>query len=281
MNECKIVEDLLPLYVENLTSGETGSFVKAHLETCESCSGIYGRMTAPVRQEEQKGNYKKALWGNTLKVAGEILLVVVLVVGLFVYGLWELGFLDRKVYESPDGNIYFEVLDNTEAGFFRGGAYIVTPDGRGRDLRGDNSYRDFNAWFSPDEEKYFVWIEFEGRDETYLKWSAYGYEELGDRVEFEFKNTYYPAYEPENRDFLGLITDYLREHPDLPADWEEIEYQVEGWAEDSASLCFTFMTDSKISGTVRFICADKTFTLEEANYEQSVEIPLHRTGETG
>ena len=31
-NECKIIQDLLPNYIENLTSEETNSYIKEHLE---------------------------------------------------------------------------------------------------------------------------------------------------------------------------------------------------------------------------------------------------------
>ena len=36
-NECSIVRDLLPLYVEQMVSAETGEFVEEHLEGCEAC----------------------------------------------------------------------------------------------------------------------------------------------------------------------------------------------------------------------------------------------------
>ena len=37
-NECNIIRDLLPLYVENIASEDTAEFVKEHLETCTECS---------------------------------------------------------------------------------------------------------------------------------------------------------------------------------------------------------------------------------------------------
>jgi hypothetical protein len=40
-NECKIVSDLLPLYLENLVCEETESFIKNHLLECESCKSDY------------------------------------------------------------------------------------------------------------------------------------------------------------------------------------------------------------------------------------------------
>lgn len=34
---CKIVGNLLPLYVDDLTSPETNQYVEAHLTTCGAC----------------------------------------------------------------------------------------------------------------------------------------------------------------------------------------------------------------------------------------------------
>ena len=36
-NECSIVRDLLPLYVENMLSSESADFVNEHLKECHSC----------------------------------------------------------------------------------------------------------------------------------------------------------------------------------------------------------------------------------------------------
>ena len=35
--ECDIISDLLPLYLEQKTSEETGEFIKEHLQDCECC----------------------------------------------------------------------------------------------------------------------------------------------------------------------------------------------------------------------------------------------------
>ena len=36
-NECNIVRDILPLYVEDMVSEETEKFVKEHLAECKNC----------------------------------------------------------------------------------------------------------------------------------------------------------------------------------------------------------------------------------------------------
>ena len=37
INECSIIRDILPLYLENMVSEDTAAFVKGHLENCEAC----------------------------------------------------------------------------------------------------------------------------------------------------------------------------------------------------------------------------------------------------
>lgn len=43
-NKCKIVRDLLPTYIENLTSDETNIFIEEHLNSCKNCKQIYQDM---------------------------------------------------------------------------------------------------------------------------------------------------------------------------------------------------------------------------------------------
>lgn len=57
-NECSIVRDLLPLYVENMVSDETAAFVTEHLEDCIDCDRIYHNIKdeddeiAPIDKEK-------------------------------------------------------------------------------------------------------------------------------------------------------------------------------------------------------------------------------------
>lgn len=45
-NECKIVRDVLPLYLEDMVSEETADFVKEHLAKCAECSAELDAMKA-------------------------------------------------------------------------------------------------------------------------------------------------------------------------------------------------------------------------------------------
>lgn len=51
-NECSIVRDLLPLYVEDMVSAETGVFVKEHLDGCEACRAEWEGMKRSQTQEK-------------------------------------------------------------------------------------------------------------------------------------------------------------------------------------------------------------------------------------
>ena len=50
---CEIVQDLLPSYVDGLTSDETNEAVKDHLADCVSCRDMYERMKADEMSAEE------------------------------------------------------------------------------------------------------------------------------------------------------------------------------------------------------------------------------------
>lgn len=60
--ECEIVQDLLPNYVENLTSEYTSERVKEHLDECPPCQSIYEMMKEePLEQVQQNVEEAKKL----------------------------------------------------------------------------------------------------------------------------------------------------------------------------------------------------------------------------
>ena len=51
---CDIIRDLLPLYAEELASGDSQEAVKAHLNGCEGCRRAYEKMKeSPVIIREE------------------------------------------------------------------------------------------------------------------------------------------------------------------------------------------------------------------------------------
>ena len=50
-SSCHIIRDILPLYVENMISADTVSFVEEHLATCEDCRATLTSMKTPNEVE--------------------------------------------------------------------------------------------------------------------------------------------------------------------------------------------------------------------------------------
>lgn len=60
-NECNIIRDILPLYVEKMVSEETRIFVNGHLENCPECAAELESMKAGTKVEELSSDTKNKL----------------------------------------------------------------------------------------------------------------------------------------------------------------------------------------------------------------------------
>jgi predicted anti-sigma-YlaC factor YlaD len=45
---CEIIQDLMPMYADGLTSETTDREIRSHLEECETCREMYERMKAEM-----------------------------------------------------------------------------------------------------------------------------------------------------------------------------------------------------------------------------------------
>ena len=65
---CKIVQDLLPNYIENLTAQDTNLFVEEHLKECVECKEIYGNMRKEISHISYSvldvTSFARELWYN-------------------------------------------------------------------------------------------------------------------------------------------------------------------------------------------------------------------------
>ncbi|MEK4427203.1 zf-HC2 domain-containing protein [Solibacillus sp. FSL K6-1523] len=93
MNEikCTIIQDLLPLYIDEVVSDDTNAMVEEHLKSCEKCKKEYQAMTQDVyiplqtetslfKRIKKKWNYKKWVVAST-----SIALTVAVLFGGFYY----------------------------------------------------------------------------------------------------------------------------------------------------------------------------------------------------
>ena len=59
-NECNIIRDILPLYVENMVSDDTASFVREHLEKCDLCRSEAASLRQASVTEKDRREFEAA-----------------------------------------------------------------------------------------------------------------------------------------------------------------------------------------------------------------------------
>jgi len=98
--ECDIISDLLPLYLEEKTSEESGEFIKEHVEHCQECRKNLELMGASYEElfaldaeteEGKKQNIKKKSPNKRSRTGRKIFGKALGKVFLFVYLLLLLG----------------------------------------------------------------------------------------------------------------------------------------------------------------------------------------------
>lgn len=121
-NECNIIRDILPLYIEEIVSEDTVSFVEEHLEKCAACRTELENMKAPnaleiVVSDTQATDEKplKAfakMWNRKKRIVisafAAILLLVVLLGSCFVSYL---KFDTANPFSAASGFIQITVAD--------------------------------------------------------------------------------------------------------------------------------------------------------------------------
>lgn len=87
---CKIVQDLLPNYIEKLTDEETNKYIEEHINQCEECKNILENMKKGLKQNKTETNKKKVTfmkkYKNKLKILKFIILLIILIL-LIIFGI--------------------------------------------------------------------------------------------------------------------------------------------------------------------------------------------------
>lgn len=121
-NKCKIVQDLLPTYIEKMTSEETTEFIKEHLENCSECREIYNKMNIEIEEEYIEDTekirivkqYRRRIFTIKLAIILAIIIVLVSTIGNIAFKFWIL----RNAYEKNtnyDEYSNFTVFEYDEA----------------------------------------------------------------------------------------------------------------------------------------------------------------------
>ena len=275
MTDCKLVEDLMPLYADELTSQETNEWIERHLTECAACRAIWNRCAESLPQTVtvEESEVRKAMmrdawrmtWAGTKKLVLVSILPVMVLLGVLVYAAWSYGVFAPVEYTASayseifGGQVTVEILDRDKAGPRLGGTGSIIH------VRKEYSFLHpgTDDWEFPWEHvrvdiapngtfKLFTATVPDGRTDYFI--IAY-HCEIGE-TQGRIRTRLYPD-QPEDvrygnyQDGLtSILTQYCRENPEMAQDWDEIEFTFHQWSEDSMAVEFFYVTDTGDVGTV-------------------------------
>ncbi len=81
-NECKIVRDLFPNYIENQVSDETKEFIDGHLKKCSKCSNILKDIKKEANNTNKETVQDKEV--NFLKKYNNKMLIAKIIIAILI-----------------------------------------------------------------------------------------------------------------------------------------------------------------------------------------------------
>ena len=127
---CGVVRDLLPSYVEGLTSEETNQAVESHLATCPDCTARRDTMAAPeetAAEQSREVDYLKAVKRRSgRRVVIAILCTMLLILAGFALKIFVIGSpaqegeLIASGFEEENGVLRLSVMTPYSATAYRG-----------------------------------------------------------------------------------------------------------------------------------------------------------------
>jgi len=109
-NQCEIVQDLLPLYVDGACSESSAAMVKEHLESCPECKTLYEKLCSDTGEGTLKAEMvgvvakreKKVKKKRLLTIVASVVLTIVLI--FTVINLWpaSIDYGSSEIYSRED-----------------------------------------------------------------------------------------------------------------------------------------------------------------------------------
>ena len=112
---CKIVQDLLPNYIEKLTTEETNQFIEEHLKECDECKKVLENMQKDIqlnaeKQDKREVKYMKK-YSNKMKVLKYILLALIIIyIAIVLRRTFIMFSLSEKAKENKSYDNYYAKL---------------------------------------------------------------------------------------------------------------------------------------------------------------------------
>ena len=132
---CELIQDLIPLYVDGLTSDVTSSYMQEHFLTCAACQKKYEMMTQAIAanedevkiKEQKEIDYLKKVKKSSRKklligfISAVLIILVAAFVKVYLFGYETDSYTITNFKEDrPNGSIIVEgTFDGTKSVYCR------------------------------------------------------------------------------------------------------------------------------------------------------------------
>jgi len=127
--ECKIIQDLLPNYIEGLTRQETNEFIEEHLKECKECKDMLNNMQDELILNKQKRDGREVeyikKYNKKMKMWKKILIVVFVLFAIYAISVGYKFIILNKIAEKnkESNNIenyyYYSIANDTLMEYFK------------------------------------------------------------------------------------------------------------------------------------------------------------------
>ena len=112
---CKIIEDLLPNYIENLTNKETCQYIEEHLKECEKCKNSLENMKKDINIDVDKIDGRKVKYMKKFSKKMRMLkLIIFIIVAIFIISTGRkmiiLSNLNKKEEKYVNSTNYHKII---------------------------------------------------------------------------------------------------------------------------------------------------------------------------
>ena len=106
MKECKIIQDLLPSYIDGLTNSETNLFIEEHIKECENCKKEFENMKEGLKSntkfENKDINYLRKIRQKMNALILILITIIIIVLVLFIRRYVIISDISKKVNNLND-----------------------------------------------------------------------------------------------------------------------------------------------------------------------------------
>lgn len=160
--DCKIIQDLLPSYIEKLTTEETNQYIEQHLKECNECKKILDIMGKDIRLNKDKTDIKEVnyfkKYRNKMTFLKSIILMILLIFIIIISRrMIILTTLSEKAEKSKESNNYYVRFSQYE------GDTMTIIETYKKD---DNQITTSNHYDNKSPENKVKWIEFHNSNKT-------------------------------------------------------------------------------------------------------------------